>query len=339
MKARQLLIWIIATAGLCAAQTAQGQERWDRVLSLSGKWKFSIGDRAMWAERYYNDSNWEEVYVPAKWEEEGFNGYDGYAWYRTSFSGASLNSAEGSYSLILGYIDDVDEVYLNGKKIGASGGFPPHYHTAYNALRTYHLPKEFIDFKGRNVIAVRVFDEGLEGGIVSGDVGIYTNRTDKGLAVSLRGMWNFRITGRRNTRIAVQEKDVAELMQGSKEGWEKISVPGAWEKQGFHDYDGTAWYHKEFLVPKELATEDLVLLLGKIDDSDRTFVNGRFVGAMTDQWLQLRAYPIPAGTLKPGAVNNVVIFVDDPQGFGGIYEGPVGLMKQTEFTRYMRWRD
>jgi hypothetical protein len=34
-----------------------------------------------------------------------------------------------------------------------------------------------------------------------------------------------------------------------------------------------------------------------------------------------------------------MIYVDDPQGAGGIWQGPVGIMKQSEFTRFMRWRE
>lgn len=330
---------LLILAAVLGSQSALAQDKWVRVVDLQGRWKFAIGDKPMWAERYYNDTSWESIYVPSKWEEEGFNGYDGYAWYRVSFNGADLASKEQSYSLFLGYIDDVDEVYLNGKKIGSSGGFPPRYHTAYNAKRNYFLPNELIDFNGRNVIAVRVFDEGLEGGIVSGNVGIYANRSDQGLSVNLRGPWDFRVTGRRANRLPVDEKMVAELMQGPKSAWEKINVPGAWEGQGFHDYDGTAWYHKEFLIPKSLAGQELVLVLGKIDDTDRTFINGKFVGGLTDQWDRLRVYYLSADQIKIGAVNSVVIYVDDPQGFGGIYEGPVGIMKQTDFTRFMRWKD
>jgi sialate O-acetylesterase len=335
-----VLVAVLTLAGTLGTHRAAGQDRWDRVIDLTGRWKFTIGDKPMWAERYYNDTQWEEVYVPSKWEEEGFHGYDGYAWYRISFNGANLPNKEETYSLILGYIDDVDEVYLNGKKIGASGGFPPRYHTAYNALRNYVLPNDLIDFAGRNVIAVRVFDEGLEGGIIRGNVGIYSNRNDRGLVVNLRGMWDFYLTGKRAIRMpTIDEQAVAALLSGPKSNWTKINVPGAWEHQGFHDYDGTAWYYKEFVIPKQLAGQDLVVVLGKIDDSDRTFLNGKLIGAMTAEWQQLRVYHITPEQYKVGAVNSLVVFVDDPQGFGGIYEGPVGIMKQTDFTRFMRWKN
>ena len=93
---------------------ANNSSEWDRILNLKGTWKFSIGDDKIWAESNYDDSDWETVRVPSFWEEEGFYGYNGFAWYRKEFS-LSQNLGDESVYISLGYIDDVDEVYLNGK--------------------------------------------------------------------------------------------------------------------------------------------------------------------------------------------------------------------------------
>lgn len=342
MKADRLNYWFfilfLTIAGMLTGIDGLAQDKYDRAVSLHGKWKFNIGDKSLWADPYFNDKTWESIYVPSKWEDEGFNGYNGFAWYRTTFEGAELQDKNGSYSLFLGYIDDVDEVYFNGHKIGSSGSFPPRYHTAYNAFRNYFIPREFINFTGKNVIAVRVYDAEIEGGIVSGEVGIYTSRKDSGLALNLRGMWDFRVTWSHSSRsTGFDEKSVNELA-AQKEGWVEVVVPSNWESQGFEDYDGGAWYRKKFMVPKTLAGEDVVLILGKIDDTDRTFLNGKMVGQMTDAWQQVRYYHIAASQLKAGEVNTLMVFVDDPQGNGGIFEGPVGIMKQSDFTKYLRWK-
>ena len=325
---------ILASVLICS--TSHAQDKWERVINLQGKWKFSIGDKAVWADRYFNDTKWEDIYVPSKWEDEGFNGYNGYAWYRKSFNGQDIENKDLGYNLFLGYIDDVDEVYLNGHKIGGSGAFPPRFHTAYNASRNYYIPKEFIDFVGKNVIAVRVYDSEIEGGIVSGDIGIYTSRADRGLAVNLRGVWDFKVTGSNHERFeSIDEKVVGTL---SKEGWTDITVPGQWEGQGFGNYDGGAWYKKQFVIPKELQGEDLVLLLGKIDDSDKTYFNGKLIGSSFEQFDKQRIYFISNDRFKVGVTNMLIIYVDDPHGAGGIYEGPIGIMKQADFTRYIRWK-
>ena len=80
----------IRTAGFLIAMiilssftaNADGQDRLVRVKDLNGMWKFSIGEREEWTSTNYDDSEWESIKVPAPWEEQGFNGYDGYAWYR-----------------------------------------------------------------------------------------------------------------------------------------------------------------------------------------------------------------------------------------------------------------
>jgi hypothetical protein len=323
-------------AGLLMCSFSHAQDKWERVVNLQGKWKFSIGDKLIWADRYYNDAKWEDIFVPSKWEDEGFNGYNGYAWYRKSFNGSELESKNLGYNLFLGYIDDVDEVYFNGHKIGSSGSFPPRFHTAYNASRNYFIPREYVDFTGKNVIAIRVYDSEIEGGIVSGDVGIYTSRADQGLAVNLRGAWDFKLASSRAEKYASVNENVVRML--SNEGWIKITVPGFWESQGFGNYDGGAWYKKQFKIPTEMQGEDLVLLLGKIDDSDKTYLNGKLVGSSYDQYNKQRIYFISKEQFKAGAINTLIVFVEDPLGDGGIYEGPVGLMKQAEFTRYIRWK-
>lgn len=327
---------ILGLLSVLVMSSAYSSDEWNLVLSLKGLWKFSIGDNKSWASPKYSDTGWETIKVPSKWEDEGFYGYDGYAWYRKTFDGQILKNRNLGYTLFLGYIDDVDEVYLNGHKIGYSGAFPPRYYTAYNAFRQYSIPSEYINFGGQNLIAVRVFDAEIEGGIVSGDVGIYVNKNDMGLQVNLRGLWDFKLIGN-------SYPDQAPAEGGE---WAHLMVPGIWEHQGFKNYDGNAWYRKRVFIPKDLEGEDLVLMLGKIDDFDDTYFNGEKVGTTRisadyrreTAYGKLRVYYIRAGLVKAGEWNTIAVFVEDIGGEGGIYEGPVGIVRQSEFTRFMRWR-
>ncbi len=315
------------------------QDDWERVLNLKGSWKFSIGDNKRWSDPKYSDSDWESIDVPSAWEDEGFNGYNGYAWYRKTFDGIELENKSLAYNLFLGYIDDVDEVYFNGHKIGFSGTFPPRYHTAYNAHRNYTIPSEFINFNGKNLIAVRVFDSEISGGIVSGDVGIFINENDADLTVNLRGIWDFAVgeqlyrSSDNNEFLGTDKHTPPETAK-----WSKVMVPGEWEHQGYNNFNGTGWYRKQFTIPKELDGEDLVLVLGKIDDFDHTYFNGKWIGS-TNYHDRSRFYTIPAESFTGGAVNILLVYVMDMQGRGGIYEGPIGLMRQSDFTRYYRNRN
>ncbi len=37
----------------------------------------------------FDDSKWDKITVPSSWENQGFRGYNGYAWYRVSFEGST----------------------------------------------------------------------------------------------------------------------------------------------------------------------------------------------------------------------------------------------------------
>jgi sialate O-acetylesterase len=109
---------ILAVLILLFANTNQVKAMDDNLVllqSLKGSWLFSIGINEEWTSLKYNDSDWETVRVPSPWEEQGFNGYNGYAFYRKKINISSTYKGRMLY-LNMGYIDDVDEVYLNGKK-------------------------------------------------------------------------------------------------------------------------------------------------------------------------------------------------------------------------------
>ena len=126
-----------------------GPEKLSKVKDLNGTWKFSIGERKEWVSPDFDDGDWELIKVPSPWEEQGFHGYNGFGFYRKTFV---LDKAlEGrSLYLVLGYIDDVDETYLNGKKIGSTGSMPPNIATAYNAKRVYYIPENYLHFGEKN---------------------------------------------------------------------------------------------------------------------------------------------------------------------------------------------
>lgn len=304
-----------------------------RKIDLAGDWAFSIGDNASWLSPEFNDANWEKVIVPGDWESSGFNGYDGYAVYRYHFDGRLLRQGD-THFLILGYIDDVDETFLNGTMIGRSGNFPPRYRTAYNTSRKYHLPTESINFEGDNVLAVRVFDEGLSGGIVRGKTGIYVTSASEDLLQDLYGEWLFK----KGSSMKYSEPAYDDS------AWEKIIVPSYWDNQGYRSYDGLAWYRKSFTLDfKPVAGIKYYLILGKIDDFDITYLNGQQIGetddglpfGASDSYRKLRIYEIPADLLKEDT-NLLAVKVMDLGREGGIYRGPVGLVEEAALTKIYR---
>ncbi len=138
---------------------------------LPPMWKFSVGDDMAWKSVQCNDAGWEDVRVPAYWETQGHKDYDGYGWYRVKFRlSPSLDSRH--LILFLGKIDDVDEVYLNGERIGKTGRMGRSEAYEYKLWRAYTIPPEKLLVDRDNVIAVRVYDAFLHGGIYRGPVGI-----------------------------------------------------------------------------------------------------------------------------------------------------------------------
>jgi sialate O-acetylesterase len=314
------------------------QDQWvddlKRVYDLRGKWKFSIGDNMNWKEAEFNDNSWEEIFVPSPWEDEGYPGYDGYAWYRKKIN-ISQNDHENSLYLRLGYIDDIDEVYINGHFMGFSGSFPPNYYTAYQLDRVYKIPEIYLNHNGENVIAVRIYDAELTGGIIRGKVGIYEMVTSIAVEIPLEGRWKF---------LPGDEPERKEMNYNDWD-WHDVMVPAPWETQGFREYDGYAWYRKSVVIPAKYRDQDLVLLLGKIDDLDETFFNGNLIGStgnMSDyslwieaEWQVIRGYSIDRHIINYDRDNVIAVRIYDGLVQGGIYEGPIGIVTE---ENYKKWK-
>lgn len=188
------------------------------------------------------------------------------------------------------------------------------------------------------MIAVRVYDDEQDGGITSGRVGIYEQRDVFHPDLTLPTIWKLK------TGDNMEWKEI----QYDDRNWKDVRVPSNWEHQGFADYDGYAWYRVAFNVPAEYQDRNLVLLVGKIDDFDETYLNGERIGRTgtmpkremnstnSDAYRQLRAYAIPSGLLHPGKENILAVRVYDCWQWGGIYEGPIGITDREQYRKYKR---
>ncbi len=100
--------------------------------------------------------------------------------------------------------------------------------------------------------------------------------------------------------------------------WTPITVPSLWEATGWNGMDGVAWYRTTFTLTADEAAAGVVLGVGRIDDSDTTWVNGTQVGETRMRYNQPRRYVVPATALRKG-VNHVAVRVSDFGGGGGIH--------------------
>ena len=105
----------------------------------------------------------------------------------------------------------------------------------------------------------------------------------------------------------------------SDSSWSTITVPSVWEKAGYPDYDGIGWYRTSINIPSHLENQSFILHLGKVDDNEECYFNGKLIGA-SEGWETYREYNIPHSIIKFNGNNIVAIKVVDTGGDGGMYD-------------------
>ncbi|MDD8019452.1 MAG: beta galactosidase jelly roll domain-containing protein, partial [Bacteroidota bacterium] len=155
------------------------------AVQLPNLWKFKTGDDKQWADPSTDDSKWQTLVVPLPWDYQGYEEYDGFGWYRVTFD-VPDNLQNEKLFVVLGKVDDIDEAYLNGTKIGNTGRMEgrrwiDNIQEQYRELRVYRIPSSIIKYNQKNVIALRVYDKMRYGGICEGPIGIINEREYKRL--------------------------------------------------------------------------------------------------------------------------------------------------------------
>lgn len=140
------------------------------------------GNQAKWAMNVEAVDDWETMTLPGLWEDKGLDKLDGVVWFRKKVVlPASMASKQAS--IWLGPIDDSDETFVNGMKIGQTIN-------SYAEFRRYTLPDGLLK-EGENTVVVRVED-------YRGGGGIYGLADDLKIVwqdqmVSLAGEWQYKI--------------------------------------------------------------------------------------------------------------------------------------------------
>jgi sialate O-acetylesterase len=103
--------------------------------------------------------------------------------------------------------------------------------------------------------------------------------------------------------------------------WKPVPSLAYWDSWGpqWKAWIGSMWARERVTLTAAEATQPATLSLSAVDDLDQTFVNGVPVGGTNDP-SNPRAYPIPAGVLKPGT-NEIMVFARNVWGQGG-FKGP-----------------
>lgn len=161
-----LMAVFLLTTGFSGVASAKVNE-----VVLDDQWQFTTGDSAAFASVGLVDSAWKAISSAKCWEDQGYPGYDGYGWYRKQFAlPGNLKELVEKYGfLMVQYVkaSDADEFYFNGQKIGTTGSMPPAYVSANGKKRVYMVPAKYVNWDKPNLMAVRVFDGGGGGGLMT----------------------------------------------------------------------------------------------------------------------------------------------------------------------------
>lgn len=182
------LVLVLAALVLPAsafASTLTVQNPGTGVVTLGGQWQFHLGDNLAWANPALDDSHWEQISADTTWGAQTHPSYTGFAWYRRHITiDNSSAAATKNLAILIPPVDDVYDLYWNGKKIGSYGAMPPHakwWQIGHNAV--YKLPSS----PETGVLALRVWkatlssvDPATNGGFESvpllGDASVLTQQ-------------------------------------------------------------------------------------------------------------------------------------------------------------------
>jgi serine phosphatase RsbU (regulator of sigma subunit) len=129
---------------------------------LDGPWQFHTGDDRAWAEPQTADATgvagWEQLSAGKTWGEQTHPAYAGYAWYRKHLHFSAAPGTAGDFYLLVERVENVYQVYWNGRLVGHDGTMPP------SPSYPYEQGEQIVHLGAARdgVLAVRVWKAPLE---------------------------------------------------------------------------------------------------------------------------------------------------------------------------------
>ncbi len=158
------------------AEEARQEAWWDKL-------DRNAAVQRAWARPEFNDSGWPAIEPGVRWSESGVAGlkdHRGVVWFRTTVELTAQQAAAASH-LQLGQVATSDTAWVNGVRVG--GG------NTWWAGRDYAVPKGVLK-AGKNVIALRVLDDGNNGGLL-GTADQRALRMADGSRITLPARWKY----------------------------------------------------------------------------------------------------------------------------------------------------
>lgn len=289
------------------------------VIYLKDGWKFKVGDNLEYASPNYKDSNWENIRVDKIWEEQGHDPLDGFGWYRVKvFIPSSLKKnayLKDSLKIFLGKINNFDQSFLNGKIFGINGknvsaetptdtSFlnAPTILWDYNRRYTLTADDPRILWDQENVIAVRVYDQGGQGGIYTGN-----------LSISMVSITEYLSLDYNQIPFTFSDKSVSKKFT-IKNTSTKLTINGNFEIRAVNKLNDETEYKKEYKVSlKPKSAKEFQFTLPNQDHS--SYVNYTFEFSTTDDKLEFveeTPYILTPLTPKEPRINGAKIYGERP---------------------------
>jgi sialate O-acetylesterase len=148
------------------------------------KWKGLDFQDAVCSEKNFQDSAWQEMKLPILWEQTSVGEFDGAVWFRKQVTIPSAWRGK-NLTLQLGPIDDMDETYVNGQKVGEymMDGY-------WSTNRMYQIPGSIVQ-DSLLQISVRVIDIRGGGGLWGKGTPMLIYRDTASTSISLEGNWKY----------------------------------------------------------------------------------------------------------------------------------------------------
>lgn len=238
-------------------------------------------------------AEWKTAKVPGAWEEKGpaeARTYDGVAWYRTwvkvhdtFFNKHDRNLFEESVSVNIRDLADAHEVYVNGKKIGEGGAFPPAFKSGRNDVHRHKVPVGTLRKGEWNELAIRVYNQKGPGGFL-GEAPFIMNYF---MECVMEGTWEFQMADGYQPGPALTTKPTTSAFDDFRESNRVLGRSAAWvtgpklsPEESFAKMKSADDLKVDLLLSEPLVAQPTHM---SFDERGRLWV------------AQYRQYPYPAG--------------------------------------------
>jgi len=266
---------------------------------IPGEWRYTVGDSDAYTATGFDDSGWKKIVLPSLIPDSKPGTY---YWFRREIEiPKEMEGKDVVFSL--GRIDDCDEFYVNGEKVGDTGVMPKNQPQgnctpAFGESRRYTVPSNLLK-PGKNLLAVCVYNNKRTGGFLP-------PKADGEDRAEVVGPFSSQALGGTHSGFTV---------------------------------GGTGWYRKHFKVDAADAGRHFEILFGGIYMNSDVWINGRHLGFHPYGYTSIPYDLTPF--IRPGEENVIAVRVRNEGITSRWYPGS-GIFRnvwltQTGPTHIRRW--